>query len=87
METPTDENRLGDLIEDIPELLNVMGKPSHYIEPPQHLEPESDPVKLRALEVCDDYRRLLRIIQLLLATRRLDREDVAEVVDVEEHLF
>jgi hypothetical protein len=77
-----DEMRLGYPIKDTPELLNVMGAPRAWIE-----EGGYDAKDGRVGDVYDDYDRLLRIIQLLLATRRLDREDVAEVVDVEEHLF
>jgi hypothetical protein len=82
MEIENDETRLGYPIKDTPKLLNVMGAPRAWIE-----EEGYDAKHGRVGDVCDDYERLLRVIQLLLATRRLDREDVAEVVDVEEHLF
>jgi hypothetical protein len=82
LQTPTDENRLGDAIEDTPELLNVMGDPRAWVE-----NSGIDVTESHMEDVFDDYERLLRIIQLLLATGRLDREDVAEVADAEERLF
>jgi hypothetical protein len=81
METPTDDTRLGDPIEDTYELLEVIGAPRDWIK-----DRGDDPIEDRAYDVCDDYERLLRIIQLLLLTGRLDVEDALEAADAEKHL-
>lgn len=82
VETPTDEIRLAEPIEDIYEKLAVIGDPRDWIENGGGDASMED----RAEDVCDDYERLLRIIQLLLVTRRLDVEDVLEAADAEGHL-
>ena len=82
METPTDESRLAEPIEDIYEKLAVTGDPEDWIK-----NGGADrTIEGRAMDVCDDYERLLRIIQILLLTRRLDVEDVLEAADAEKHL-
>ena len=81
METPTDENRLAD-VRDIHQKLAVIGDPRDWIKNGG----KGAWTQKRAEDVCDDYERLLRIIQLLLLTGRLDLRDLIEATEEEEHL-
>lgn len=80
MEATTEKDRLADPIDGIQSALGVIGDPHHWIE-----QEGSEPIENLAEDVCDDYERLLRIIQLLLITGRLSREDIREAADAEDH--
>jgi len=76
----TEEDSLEASVDGIQETLNVLGDAHAWVE-------DGDDVPLEELagDVCDDYQRLLRIIQILLLTGRLSREDLMEATDVEDH--
>lgn len=80
MEATSERERLADPIDGIQSELGVIGNPHSWIE-----EGTGQPIEELAEDVCDDYQRLLRIIQLLLVTGRLSREDLREAADAEDH--
>jgi len=80
MKATSEKDRLVDPIDGIESELGVIGDPHSWIE-----EGTGEPVENLVEDVCDDYQRLLRIIQLLLITGRLSREDLREAADAEDH--
>jgi hypothetical protein len=82
MEVTSEKEQLADPIDGIQTELGVIGDSHSWIE-----EGTGEPIEDLVEEVCDDYQRLLRIIQLLLVTGRLSREDLLEAADAEDRFL
>jgi len=82
MEATTEKDHLADPIDGIQSTLGVIGDSHAWIE-----EDNSESIEDSAEDVCDDYQRLLRIVQLLLITGRLSREDLHEAADAEDRFL
>ena len=80
MEAKTEKDHLADSIDGIQSTLGVIGDSHAWIK-----QGKNESIEDLAEDVCDDYQRLLRIVQLLLLTGRLSREDLHEAADAEDH--
>ena len=80
MEASSETEHLADPIDGIQSELGVIGDSHSWIE-----DGTGEPAEELVEDVCDDYQRLLRIIQLLLITGRLSREDLREAADAEDY--